>query len=469
MPENDPFEPLDNFPEGLHVNALPASEVRRRGDRMRRRNTAVATVGGVVAAAVFIGVPVALMSGNDSDTVDPAPPAPTRTDDPAPSESWITEIPEDFPVTEGMTDEGEPTEGDLDAIALCDTSYPTSRGTADSVTYFYSGDGESSATRVFQLWPDDAAAYRSIDQLEEAVQDCPQQPTAGGDSVFETRLVDFDTGGDASLTFVRQVVGDDGLVSQLDTVEVTQVGNAVLVDWSYGAAGGDQAIDIATRILAERSATTRAAMCVFSADPCAGGEPVATPEGAGDGDPTAQGTDTTAIPDDFPLVQGMDDGGDSDVEGPGPGVEGARVVDLCGTEVFAPSGMVARQAARETGIEYLETREVMTFISADEPAEALTQVREAVSGCARIAGEFYDWTPRLLEGPPGFDSVTWGFFADETLDGGVFQITRVGSAVLVLYAAGEMSEPSLQPTADSLTETTLALAPEMCLWTEGGC
>ena len=53
------------------MNPLPASEVRRRGDRMRRRNTALATVGGVVAAAVFIGTPVALMSGNDNGTVDP--------------------------------------------------------------------------------------------------------------------------------------------------------------------------------------------------------------------------------------------------------------------------------------------------------------------------------------------------------------------------------------------------------------
>lgn len=268
MPDIDPLESLDHFSEGLHVNALPASEVRRRGDRMRRRNTALATVGGVVAAAVFIGVPVALVSGSGgSDGIDPAPqPTPTVTEDARPE--WLTEIPAEFPVTEGMTDEGQPTEGDLDAIALCDTSYPRSQGTTDSQTWFFSGDGESSATRVFQVWPDDAAARQSLERLEAAVQACPQQTTAGGEDVFETRLVDFDTGGDASLTFVQQVVADDGLVSQLTTVEVTQVGNAVLVDSSYGAAGGDQAIDIAVQNLAERSATTRAAMCVFTQDGC---------------------------------------------------------------------------------------------------------------------------------------------------------------------------------------------------------
>ena len=75
----------------------------------------------------------------------------------------------------------------------------------------------------------------------------------------------------------------------------------------------------------------------------------------------------------------------------------------------------------------------------------------------------------MLEGPEGYDSFTWGSFADESLDGGVFQITRVGSAVLVLYAAGETSEASLQPVADNLTEATLALAQDMCVFTEDGC
>ena len=61
MPDNDDLSSFtDGFSEGMHVNPLPASEVRRRGDRMRRRNTTLATVGGVVAAAVFIGTPVAL-------------------------------------------------------------------------------------------------------------------------------------------------------------------------------------------------------------------------------------------------------------------------------------------------------------------------------------------------------------------------------------------------------------------------
>ena len=131
--------------------------------------------------------------------------------------------------------------------------------------------------------------------------------------------------------------------------------------------------------------------------------------------------------------------------------------------------MVQRLAARETGIEYLETRELFTFPTADEASESVTQVREAVDACPRMEGESYGYTTKVLEGPEGYDSFTWGSFADESLDGGVFQITRVGSAVLVLYAAGETSEASLQPVADNLTPATLDLAPELCLWTEDGC
>jgi ferredoxin len=459
MPDLDD---LSNFSEGMHVNPLPAPEVRRRGDRMRRRNTAAAAVGGVVAAAVFIGTPIALMNSGDSDGVQPAPPAPTQTDTSTPA--WLTEIPEGFPVTEGMvTGDGGLAEGGTDALNLCDTAYPTSRGTEVTRTWSYSDDGESYVRRTLQLWRDNVAAYRSVAEVEEAVQACPQQPTPGGEEIIESKLVEFDTGGDASLTFVQQIVGDDGLVSQLTTVQVTQVGNAVLVASSYGAAGGDQAIDIATKVLASSTETTRAAMCVFSSDPCSG--PVTDPETSEP--PVASGT--AAIPAGFPLAESLDDGGDSDVEGPDPDVEGAPVVDVCGTAVWQPSLVVERLAARETGIEYLETRELFTFPTADEASESVTQVREAVTACPRLDGESYDYTTKVLDGPEGYDSFTWGSFADESLDGGVFQITRVGASVLVLYAAGETSEASLQPVADNLTEASLELAPEMCLFTEDGC
>jgi hypothetical protein len=464
MPDFDDLSTFtDGFSKGSTVTPLPASEVRRRGDRMRRRNTAFATVGGVVAAAVFIGTPVALLNNSGDSDVQPAPPAPSQTQDA--QFEWVTEIPSDFPVTAGMvTGAGEATEGDLDALDLCDTSYPTSRGTADSQTWFYSDDGESSLTRVLQLWPDDAAAYQSLDRLEEAVAACPQEPASNGEDVVETRLVDVAPSGVASVTFTQQLVADDGLRYGLTTVQVTQVGNAVLVDWSYGAAGGDEAIEIALGTLADRSTETRAAMCVFDRNPCG---TVSPPPSVDEDQPPAV---ATAIPADFPLARGMNtDPEGGELQGPGADVEGAPLVDVCGLTVWEPSLVVDRLAVRETGIEYLETRELVTFATADEASESVTLVREAVSACPRIEGETYDRVTRVLEGTDEYDSFSWGYYAEEALDGGVFQITRVGSSVLVVFSAGEMSEASLQTVADEMVPTTLDLAPEMCVFTEDGC
>lgn len=463
MPDFDDLSNFtDGFSEGTHVNPIPASEVRRRGDRMRRRNTALAAVGGVVAAAVLIGTPVALMNANNGG--NDIQPAPSTSISPEVEPEWITEIPEDFPLTDGMvTGDGTTSEGDLDAYPLCEMAYPTSPGTSATRTVSFSGDGESSVTRTFQLWPSDTAAGASIDELVAGIQACPTTPTLGGEATIETRLIETPGLGERSVTFAQEVVEDDGLVSGLFTIQATQVGNAVLVNALYGSAGGDEAIEIATSILETRSQHTIASMCVFAAEPCGSAPPAPVEESAEAPVPS------TPIPDDFPLAEGMDPGGDGEVTGPGGNVEGAPVVDVCGTEVVTPSVVEERLAVRETGIEYLETRELYTFPTADEAIETVNIVREAVANCPRSEGELASYTNKVLDGAAGYDSFAWGFFADEGLDGGTFEITRIGRSVLVLYAAGETSEASLQPVADTLTETTLAIAPEMCLWTEDGC
>jgi hypothetical protein len=274
MPDNDPLESLDHFSEGLHVNALPASEVRRRGDRMRRRNTALATVGGVVAAAVFIGTPVALMSGNGDDGVQPAPPAPTQTDGPSDDE-WLTEIPAEFPLADGFPStnglDGSPTEvvdeSVLTAVQLCGVEWPTG-DPVDAAGITYTGESEDTSDRTLRLLEDEAAAQASLDELREAVQSCPNQPTEGGDSVLLSSLVDLDLGIEDSVVVAQRVQFDDGLISDLTMTAVARSGNALFVESSYGSAADDDTVAFEAERLRERSAKVLAAMCVFAEGGC---------------------------------------------------------------------------------------------------------------------------------------------------------------------------------------------------------
>ena len=92
---------LDRFDEGIPVNPMPASEVRRRGDRMRRRNTVLATVGGVAAAAVFVGLPVAIVANQSGDD-DAAPVSPSgSTDVPVNIVTWLQEVARELGAPEG--------------------------------------------------------------------------------------------------------------------------------------------------------------------------------------------------------------------------------------------------------------------------------------------------------------------------------------------------------------------------------
>ena len=474
MPDNDPLESLDNFPEGLHVDSLPASEVRRRGDRMRRRNTALATVGGVVAAAVFIGTPVALLSGNDGgNDVDPAP-APTETEDARPQ--WLTEIPAEFPLADGFPKtnglDGSPTEVVDDptpfTVLLCGAEWPTF-GHVDSAGISYAGESEDTSDRMLLLLSDESAARASLDELREGVRACPNAPWSDGDSILLSSLVDLDLGTEDSVVVAQRLQLDDGLITDLSVTEVARSGNALFVERSYGSAADDATVTFETERLKERSAVPLGAMCVFSADPCSTSDVTPDPENS---PPSPVESEVAGIPAAFPLTAGFpEDDVETNTIGPNATVDTAPHIDLCGTPAWAPDGVVERLAVLRTGPEFRDARELVTFPSVDVAIAAVAAVEAAVAACPETPGGegTGGYANKVLRGNTGYESFTWGSVAQTALDGGVFQITRVGYSVLVLYAAGEMSEPSLQPAANELVNVTKTLAPDMCVFTADGC
>ncbi|WP_372733877.1 hypothetical protein [Nocardioides sp.] len=475
MPEtNDPFE---NFDQGMHVDALPPAEIRRRGDKLRRRNTALATVGGVAAALVFIGTPVALLSGTGGDE-RPAPPIATQTTSPDDA-TWRTEIPAEFPLRDGFpTANGDGTATDVVIVSAGDgtplTSYSPLCGVdwpalepRQRATIGYTGESEDYSERALLLYADADRAEGLLDTLRENVQSCPDQPTDDGEGVIETRLVDFDLGTERSVVVAQEVVGDDGLRSQLLVTQVAQTGNAVYLEQSYGAAGGPDVIDYETSRLRDLSARPLASMCVFAADPCR-----LEDTSVSDSPSSDAGTESSSsIPADFPLAVGFGPASEEvQLKGPAADIKGVSALALCGTNVL-PLTSQDRLVATESGPEYVQVRELTTFAGPAEAVSAVEAIRNAVGDCPEMPGDVpaNDRIFIELEAETGYDSVTFGFHYREGTGGSVIQVTRVGSAVLVTDHSGEFTAGTLQAGADDATGENGPVVNAMCLWTEAGC
>ena len=69
----------------------------------------------------------------------------------------------------------------------------------------------------------------------------------------------------------------------------------------------------------------------------------------------------------------------------------------------------------------------------------------------------------------GFDSVTFSLTWDNGLGASVFQLTRVGSALLMTHAYGEGTLDGVDRTVRERTALTRHIVPAMCAFTAAGC
>lgn len=282
----DLFDPLRGAPDQLVRPPLPAEEVRRRGDRMRRRRTLGAAAGATLAVAVVVGGGLALggglTSGSGPSPQPPATQAPSGTAEPTPTPGpegdWRTSIPAGFPLA-GDLETPRSTEEELAGpgrdVRVFDVPFEACGRKSD-----LGAPGDSLAVRhtapewfdgrVLQLYGDDAAARQVLERLVGVYESCPKDVFEGPPDTVAVSTVRPVPLGEEGFLVTRTFDADGLRTTGLELMHVVRVGNALLVSSLSNEGGADDAS--VARQLGEREPVVgdvAAAMCVFSETGCA--------------------------------------------------------------------------------------------------------------------------------------------------------------------------------------------------------
>lgn len=425
-----------------------------------------------------------------------------------------TAIPDDFPLSSGMGGPADtvPTSRSgtgLRDLELCGTSPLRGLGTRDRMVADNSG-GESADTRELLVLgaPDDAR--RLADRLAGLVADCAE-PDASRDMETRTEVLASPFGPGPATTLLQTYSFDGEPGTGATIVHVVPVGAALLVTSTYGRWTRERARDAVEATVAplrstvdalamfgelpsstpvpteaptetpsttptespSESPTTPSPSAPSSSPPSPA--PSAPPSSTPTTDPTGtpetpeptEPTEPTEIPADFPLDVGLpEDGGDNAVTPPTDDV-GMDPVEMCGRDVWpaADAASTRHLYSFVLGPEYYDGRELVVHADAGAAVEAMTEVRRAARDCRRSGNQVWTVLPR----DTGYDTVTMGLTYADGLGSSVFQVTRVGSARLMVQTYGEGSLASLDRQADEVTGTTKQIVQSMCAFTKTGC
>ena len=224
----------------------------------------------VVAAILVVGMVIGALEGagvlwKDEDT----PP-------PEPGPAWVTAIPADFPLGQGLPPEGgdnEPrqTSEALDepwTLDLCGTTASSTDAGRVAFRSVVQPIPAAGHTRQLGLYPDADAAHAVLEDFRTRLADCPTVtiPDGGpvGDATVRWETRPFAAGEDA---LVATAIYEDSVFAS--HYAVVRVGNAVYAqtyDGEFGGAPeGADTVDKRARPTAQRMA---ARMCAFAASPC---------------------------------------------------------------------------------------------------------------------------------------------------------------------------------------------------------
>jgi hypothetical protein len=388
----DPFETLRHRdPEEVPVDRLPADEVRRRGDARRRRRTTLQGAAATLAVAAVVGGVAFGTGAVDSTAPDPPPasqgptptPEPTEVADPSPTRvadpDAVTAIPPGFPLADGYP---EDTGADTDLqgpgpeveafteMTACDRTLQLVPP-EDRLAATFS-QPEDYRARELTTYASAAGAADQVARIVDLYQACPRETyEASPDTVVE---VVPGTLGDASYSIVRRGEMDGGYVPGMEVIVAVQVGNAVLLSSESHEGGASPAsVRSAQRQAEDRVVGLVDAMCVFTTDGCATGEP-------------AGPADLLALADAVELTGFATDWTETDE---------ALETDDCRTTVPAsllagPLTAVRYEGHSRDDPEVVNARlasAVASFPSAEAAADAFDAAREDILGCGEGRSE----------------------------------------------------------------------------------
>ena len=165
---------------------LPADEVRRLGDRARRRRTAVRAAGATCVVAAVAAASLALGTGTPRTAPDPASPdpgpSPTRAVAPEPDRL----VPSGFPLSRGLPmsagtpDLAGPAAAPFSGVIppVCGTAYslagdPVDRLAMEGTSAVFQG------VRDLAVYDSPGQALRAVEEQAQRLRDCPTERGAG--------------------------------------------------------------------------------------------------------------------------------------------------------------------------------------------------------------------------------------------------------------------------------------------------
>ncbi|GAB6983620.1 hypothetical protein [Nocardioides pyridinolyticus] len=421
----DPIDELENFSlPGPAMNPLPAAEVRRRGNRIRRRNNALATVGGLAVVAI-IAAPFALAAGgSDSDSVQPAPQPPGGWTQTIPPDFDLGALPDTATFAFDVRDESV-----VDDVRVCGEEVYSTSGTTDVAGAHWAEPGSEGGTgRTLAVYADEAAARAALDDLRRGVLDCPRDGR-----LVNTESRDLPVPGAEDAFLWRNEVADGDFLHDTTGFQAVRVGNALYLATTFSSASEEQANTVGS--LLRNSAPVVDQLCVFSVDGCAAEEPSEAVD-----EPTGL---TGAIPDDFPLERGLPTSqanGAVGLEGPSHDLDLApynveNAVQACGV---APTGrpepvdtLYAGYRSPAEGI----LRQLMTFASVAHAQAYVDGTVAPFAACPedtddRGVSKLYEVTRPDLGDASAVSVVRVEVDGEPGVSYQVVALTRVGQAVL---------------------------------------